>query len=239
MEHPSASEPAPTKESPPPPEAVSPTSQPEPAVTTPPTTPPATTPSASKPQPKPVPKQPQRAPEWRSQSRRTCPECRPGEWAVTVAANAAASGACSDEISSETQQTIAAVGGQTALELAAFTGSLDQALPLLGATAADQLSSALATAFGGGCRVLAIVLPKGSRFVGFQYEIEDGEGRRPCLPDQPCPGETLRFTGPPRITRGVSATIIHALAHGTPALDTTALMTVFLRGPNSDWQPTP
>jgi hypothetical protein len=84
--------------------------------------------------------------------------------------------------------------------------------------------------------VLAVVLPPGGRFVGFQYEIEDDAGRRPCLPDQPCPG-TGRFAGTPRIERGASVTVIHSQAAGAAGGD--ALLTVYFRSPNDEWRPKP
>jgi hypothetical protein len=153
-----------------------------------------------------------------------------------VVATLGTNGTCSEESADAVADALAVLGSRAALELAGFAGAVDAAASLPDADDGGAVENALATAHSTGCRVLGITLPKGSRFVGFHYEVEDANGRQPCLPDHPCPGETVHFTGPPRIVRGAAATVIHSMAYGDAA---DALMTVFFRAPNDDWAPRP
>jgi hypothetical protein len=184
---------------------------------------------------------PAQPPQWRAYQERTCPECRPGEWAVTVAASVGGDGGCGEATRDVVASALATLAARPSLELAGFAGDVEGAVALLEPEEAADVQHAFGGADAEGCRILGVVLPKGSRFVGFQYEIEDGSGRRPCLPDQPCPGDMAAFAGPPRISRGASSTVIHALARATDVESTglaaNALMTVFFRGPNNAWAP--
>lgn len=192
-------------------------------------------------EPAPPPLPPAQPPQWRAYQERTCPECRPGEWAVTVSAAVGGSGSCGEETREAVASALARLAARPALELAGFAGGLAGAVALLDAGEAGEVQRAFGGADAAGCRILGVVLPKGSRFVGFQYEVEDGSARRPCLPDAPCPGGAASFAGPPRIARGASSTVIHSLAHAgggdAGGLAANTLMTVFFRGPNNDWTP--
>jgi hypothetical protein len=172
-------------------------------------------------------------PAWRSYRQRTCPECRAGEWAVTVAADLAGSASCDERAADAAAAGAGGLGARAELELAGFAGALNDGVALVAEEAGRDIAVRLSAAAEEGCRLLGIVLPKSSRFVGFQYEVEGAQGRQPCLPGEACP-DGARFAGPPRVTRGPAATIVHALVHGDEGL---ALMTVYFRAPNDQWAP--
>ena len=177
--------------------------------------------------------------EWRAASKRTCPECRPGEWAVTVR-TPLSRGACPAGTADGLVSGLSELADEGAVELSALVGRVggdDGVLRRVSGGGESGLTADLEKARALGCAPLGVVLPKGARFVGFQFEYEDSSGREPCLPDRPCDGDAVSFLGPPRIARGAAATIVHALAVRQDDGAGEALLTVYFRPPGSQWSP--
>ena len=112
----------------------------------------------------------------------------------------------------------AAVGaGRVAREIDAggYVGSLAAALP--------QLSEAARAAFArlgpittpaSGCRLVAVVLPAGARFVRYRYEAQDdagGAGASECAADQDCPIGEARWLGHASVVRGPGGTMVYGV----------------------------
>lgn len=170
----------------------------------------------------------------------SCIECRPNEWAVTAAGEARPAGP--PDCPSALRPLVAALAqGVAAL---AASAELDRAAgPLLAAsgtpTVAGDPSSAAADYADGGCQVLAVKLPHGAAFQGFQLEVEGNAGVLPCIPDQDCPGGAGRWATLPVVEDSPAGKVIGAAFRhaGTAAAARPRLTVYFL--PPPDWRPAP
>ncbi len=182
----------------------------------------ASPPPAPAPRPAPPPA-PAPAPEtWsaavyvRSFQAGTCPECQPGEWAVSAPGVAGTTGeACPGDLADRIKAAASTLDGAGVSGLATYAGPLAEvdargAVPPLGAAGA-AMAQALAPYLVGdsACRLMAVHLPAGARFIGYQYEATGGEGWVPCLPDKECPGgRGGRWLGNPFVERGSAGTVV-------------------------------
>jgi hypothetical protein len=98
----------------------------------------------------------------------------------------------------------------------------------------SDVAGALAT---GGCQVLALKLPHGASFQGFQLEVEGTAGVLPCIPDQDCPGGVGRWATLPVVEDGRSGRVIAAaFRHAGAAAAARPRLTVYFLPP-SGWSP--
>jgi len=173
-------------------------------------------------------------PAWSSYRQRNCPKCRPGQWAVEVAVSLEGAGSCTQASDDAASAALEQLGSSE--QLGAFAGTVGRAVGLIQSGSGAQIEAHLVAARSNGCEVLAVVLPKGSRYVSYEYAIDSAAGRQSCSAGQPCPGGGATFSGPPQITDGAAATVVHGLVAGD---DGVALMTVFFRAPTDRWVPQP
>jgi hypothetical protein len=170
----------------------------------------------------------------RSYSRRTCFECRPGEWAVTERVLGGGGEICRDGDLDAFAAVMGAVAESDELELQGYAGPLAGARALLTSDATAALDAALST-LPGGCSLAAVVLPRNARFSAFQYEASAGGPPVPCLPDQPCEGSAARWSGPPRLERGANSTVAYGLfGSAAPAA---GYLTVYFSPATPGWEP--
>jgi hypothetical protein len=131
------------------------------------------------------------SPAVRTAERGNCPECRPGESAVTIEAHtAAAGGNC-----------------ETALAAARATAQAMQSTP--NAIAGSEFGT-YAGPDGGSCQVLAILLPRGARYLGYRYEAEDNRQTGDCAADADCTIGEARWRGHPTLERRTDGTVVIA-----------------------------
>jgi len=235
--------------------------EPEPEVEMPEPTPPAPAPAAEPPAASPTPaEETQPAPEaqpreavaaeepssepapsptagmttWRSGNDSTCPDCQPGEWSVTVAARLDQDGSCEATSSDSTGPMLDRLGRLPALQLAGFAGSLEDAGSVVHRSDKARLDAVLARAATEGCRVLGVILPRDSGFIGFQYVFQDDSGASVCLPNEPCSDSGTSFGDSPHISKGAGSTVVYGMVHGAGGW---AQMTIFFAGPTVDWAP--
>ncbi|HUF78842.1 MAG TPA: carboxypeptidase-like regulatory domain-containing protein, partial [Thermoanaerobaculia bacterium] len=91
----------------------------------------------------------------------TCPECQPGEWAVTLEATAGGTGeGCPQGLSARISGLAMVLRADASSLIAGYAG------PVSAATGAPGLDRAA----GARCQVLPVHLPEGARFVAFQFE---------------------------------------------------------------------
>jgi len=111
---------------------------------------------------------------------RDCGECRSGESGQTVAISLAGGQACPEGLRDR-------LADAAETDLSAIVGTLPE-----------------------GCAVLRIDLPAGSRFSGFRYQAQVGDGiPSDCLPGQGCRVGGCRFVGAPVVRReGASTTLL-------------------------------
>jgi hypothetical protein len=173
----------------------------------------------------------------RSYSNRTCFECKPGEWAATATAAAAPAGpGCATERLDGLAPALRRLADADEIELASWAGSLAE----VGAVAPAAMASEVGAAVGEGsphCVVAGVVLPAGSRFSGFQYEVAGESGLAACLPDRECDGGAGRWLGPPRLERGPNATVVYGLFENLTAAPATGYLTIYFAPPTASWQP--
>jgi hypothetical protein len=129
---------------------------------------------------------------------RACFECRPGEQALWAEAAVAAGGAaCPADL-------------RARLEAAPIA----------------ELEAVRAT-LPGGCALLRVELPRGTRFVGFRYEATGERGAADCLPGRPCPAGECRFPDDPVVRREGDRTTVLAWFEATGAGPRSAVVTVY------------
>ncbi len=99
--------------------------------------------------------------------------------------------------------------------LAAYSGPLAEvdaasAVPALGAAGANVVRALAPYLVGdSACRLMAVHLPAGARFIGYQYEATAGEGWVPCLPDKECPGgRGGHWVGNPFLEKGGEGMVV-------------------------------
>jgi hypothetical protein len=147
---------------------------------------------------------------YRSRALATCPECKPGEWAASAQIATLAGAGCEP-------------GAAARLE-AEFSAAV------AGVTTGVWSSGEAA------CRLLAVRLPHGGRFLGYRFEAEDNRRAADCVGAEPCPVGEARFLGHPTVRKGDGPWIwaIFENRAGTPRL---ARLTAFFAAPPG-WQVT-
>lgn len=215
----------------PPPEPPTPTPTPAPA--------PAPAPVVPPPAPEPVPAPaPPPAPEpepsllappppgsLRSFRDGTCPECRPGEWVASVEATVGNEGAgCPDDLAARAGEaaSLLAASGPAA---ATHAGPVAPFGPLAPFQAEDAR-----------CRVMAVHLPEGARFVAFLYEAGGGTWT-PCQIGDACPVGGGRWVANPILETDAAGTlVVGAYENREGVMPRPVRLTVFFVPP-SRWTP--
>lgn len=188
----------------------------EPSAPPPPVPAPRVAPAPPPPTPAPAPEAWSAAAYVRSFKAGDCPECQPGEWAVSAPGVAGTAGeACPGDLGDRVKAAASALEAAGVPDLASYAGPFAEvdarsAVAPLGAAGADVTRTLAPYLVGdSACRLVAVHLPAGARFIGYQYEATGGEGWVPCLPDQECPGgRGGRWLGNPFVERGTAGTVV-------------------------------
>ena len=173
-----------------------------------------------------------------------CPECKPGEWALVVEAEASVTPApesCGGLRDERIRILRDEVFGPAAASASAFGGVVaDPWGNSLPSTLLSESGRTLVAELGeqkGACQDLIGVLPQGARFIGFRYEAEDEGGRGDCFGVEPCAIGEARWVSNPMIERTPTVTLIHASFHNQSSGRTRrARMTLYFRPPGN-WTP--
>jgi len=178
----------------------------------------------------------------------SCIDCKLGEWSVasTLAVGAAipgSSGTCASGLAAAAQQAAERLGRSTELERLSFAGPAFESSPgaALAVAEPDTVSAVqnLLAPFGGSsCGVVAAVLPRAGRFVGFQYGAADDQGGGHCEPQAECAIGQSRWLASPEIVRGPKATVVYGIFQNLSSeRQRRAELSVFFRPPTAFWQP--
>jgi hypothetical protein len=186
--------------------APSPPAAPAPATPAPPPMPTAPPPAAA----------PAAAPagSLRSAELGNCPDCPAGQWAAVAEESIAPPSALVPDCA--LAAATAAVGAgrvARAVDAGPYAGPLAPALPQLSETARGAFENwGPVTDPTSGCRLLAIVLPAGSRFVGARYEAADEQGAAlaECRAGQDCPIGDARWHAA-SVVRAAQGTMVYAV----------------------------
>ena len=140
----------------------------------------------------------------RSAGRGNCPDCPPGEWAVTdeleLAPGQGVSKGCEQGVRKRMEELAQLVGEGLGKK---------QAVARYELVATGQLGRVLTQP--GQCGLLAVVLPAGTRFRGYRYEVEDENGSGDCLSHHPCSIGDCRWLGDPELIRSGGPTVVYGL----------------------------
>lgn len=229
--------PLPQPTPPPPPVAVpmpqppAPAPSPAPAPPPAPAALPAPAPAATVPPPPAVASAPESR-NMRSFREGSCPECQPGEWAVSTEALAAtADFGCPDDLAARAGRLAGQLAASPGDRVAVWAGPIDPAD--LAGPAAEAAGDLLAA--GGGCRTLAVHLPRGARFVGFRLDVSDGPDWIQCLPSADCPDARGLWVGNPHLETAAAGALVAAAYEGGGAGRRVRLTAFFV--PPGDWRP--
>lgn len=160
----------------------------------------------------------------RSADTGTCPDCKPGEWALSLELAAApgrplptGSTECSPEAAERFAEIARLLGGSTPVTSVSGAGPLID--PWSGAVngAVDAALHAriaeLAAPYvngSSGCQVLAVLLPSGARFSGYAYEARDRSSSVGCIAAQECALGDAVWPDHPVIDRSDAAILVRA-----------------------------
>ena len=136
----------------------------------------------------------------RSYGKRTCFECKPGEWSVaaSVVADVAGEASCTaDQRRIEERMRSFVVARND--RISGYVGPLPAADTDLPPDTRELLS--------GACRLVAIVLPEGARFTGYRFQASDDSDGGDCLADQECAIGSARWLFDPGIARSAGPTV--------------------------------
>lgn len=212
--------PAPEASPVPEPSPPTPSPEPEPAPAPPPAAPPAPAPP---PEPALLPAAP--AGSLRSFRDGTCPECQPGEWVAAVEVRAGGPGeGCPEDLA------------ERAAEAAKLLASADGAAASHGGPVGELAPLAPFQADGSRCRVAALHLPEGSRFVGFVYEAGGGTWM-PCQIGDPCPPGGGRWVGGPLLETDAAGTLVVAAYENVPGAPPRPVRLTVFWVPPAQWSP--
>jgi hypothetical protein len=176
----------------------------------------------------------------RSEEGGTCPECQPGEWAVSTQGMAAPEGTiCPGDLEDRIRRAAGLLGASRAL--GPWAGPIDLAggaSSVLGNEAYREFTSVLRSVLAddASCRALAVMLPSGARFVGFQYETADGDTWIRCLPGQDCPGPGEHWAANPFLVRTPAGMVVAGAFENAGAEPRPVRLTVFFSPPEG-WKP--
>ena len=151
-----------------------------------------------------------------------CPECGPGEWSVasnwSAAPRTADTVACAADLAERMGQVARILEESLPVDFRVYAGALvepsgNDVLRLLPEEDQEEVRDLLLPVLDPerSCQVLGILLPEGSRFVGFQYEAADLESRGGCLPDQPCEIGEAGWRANPTIHRHEHGVLIYGV----------------------------
>lgn len=170
---------------------------------------------------------------------RTCDECRPGEWAISVEAVAGPAGTpCAGSLDDDGRELAALLGGSIALELKEVAAPASQALAQMPSGESTERAARLLGDDSRACRIVAAVIPKAGRFRGLRMEAADGSGVGDCQADRPCPVGRARWIGQPRVSRESSSNVIWGLfVNEAPDRARRARLTVYFAAPYRTWDP--
>lgn len=151
-----------------------------------------------------------------------CRECREGEWSVSAYSRAAKLGASGTACPSDVTRRLAEVAQELALSLApeytSFAGALwaEDGNDVLGhlpeaARSAIQAAVGELVAPESSCPLVAAILPRGARFIGFRYLAADRSGELDCLGKEPCEIGEARWLSNPGVERTDSVTLVWGL----------------------------
>ena len=258
---PAPAAPAPQAPPPPAPAPVQPT--PVPAPTPPPSTPPAppTPPAVPPVPPQPPAAQPPAAPPpapaappspprlaaspVRGARTATCPECKPGEWAVSAqqAAGPARGGACSGEAA--VRDAVRRLAEAAEPSLSEYAGPLIDPVSGTVTAAAGPASQEAAGALlvpyldpAAPCQLLAVVLPPEVRYKGYGYDASDADRGGSCVGGEECEIGACAFASHPVVERTPAATFVFALFDNrSPDRERRARLTVYFSHPDLAWSP--
>lgn len=153
----------------------------------------------------------------RSAARTNCPECKPGESALavdTIAAPAATSGSCTPAIATAAGSALRGSAAQLPAESPAgvFVDGTGFGLGLPAASAA-ALQAALAAVVpsSAACRLLAVTLPAGAKYLGYRYDASDTTGSGDCMRGQECPIKRCGFAEHAAIEHGANGSVVWVL----------------------------
>jgi hypothetical protein len=178
----------------------------------------------------------------------SCIECRTGEWSVvsTLAVGAAtpgSSGDCPPGLTAAAQQAAERLGRSTELDQRSFAGPAFESSPAAALAVAESdavadVRSLLAPFDGSSCGVVAAVLPRAGRFVGFQYGAADDQSGGLCEPQEDCAIGQSRWLASPEIVRGPNTTVVYGVFQNlSSGRERRAELSVFFRPPTAFWRP--
>ena len=175
-----------------------------------------------------------------------CPECRPGEWSVSVQLTASARAGelpCDTSAATEISSLIPEVAAALDERTAQFAGALaardeNDLVRLFAVDASSDLGSRLrSTVSEASCLPIAVVIPKGSKYIGFRYQAGERRFMGECPPDQDCQVSQARWRGPPKIVETDSVTVVHGTFENLhPRREREARLTVYFVPPRG-WLP--
>ncbi len=152
----------------------------------------------------------------RSQAAGNCPECAPGEWAISAVIEAGAAGdtrstsTCAPETE---ERALNFAHGLANRPIDGFAGPL---LAALWRTPNDDGRAQLADLAaelkpqGGFCQTAGIVLPKGALMTGYSLEAWDDLGGRACSAEGTCAVPRANWSSAPQSIEGRHGTVIYA-----------------------------
>lgn len=170
----------------------------------------------------------------------SCFDCQPGEWAASAYGaerpgrpNAAP---CPDlrGLAEDLAAQLGDLGGYAGPLQDPVTG---EPLSRLGAPVESILSRLFAPFADTRCQVLAVRLPPGAQFRGFQLEAIDDDGPVPCQPGEECPSGECAWTAPPVVERAATGTIVAAGFENRSAAERRQPRLTIYFVPRSDWRP--
>lgn len=185
---------------------------------------------------------PTAARDLRSAAAGTCPECEPGEWAVSAAVQAATAGdtRSTSTCATDLNDRVRAFAEQlTDRPQEPFAGPFISALwrtpddadrAAMAETAADFNSPQ------GYCQVAGVVLPAGSAMTGYVFEAWDDLGGRACNGNGICALPKAGWSGPPVVVRGEHATIVYSIFRNRSTRHQRSAELTVLFAPPPEWQ---
>lgn len=177
-----------------------------------------------------------------------CPECAPGEWSVSshwpAEPRTAETTACAPDLAGRMERVAGLTFASLPKDFRAYAGALaspegNDVLRLLPEAPRAEVRELLAPVLGPerSCQVVAVLLPKDARFVGFQYEAADLGARSGCFPDQPCGIGEARWQGNPVVHRHDHGTFVYGVFENLSSEDRReANLKVYFRPPRG-WLP--
>lgn len=153
-----------------------------------------------------------------------CPECGNNEWAATAEETAAPAAGPLDcpAVGTAAQQALATLAAAPGLGSAGYAG------PAAVLTGGQPPSSP--------CRVVAVVIPADAEFIGYRYEVFEGDKRGDCAADQPCSTPQARWHGQPRVERGTRTVVWGLFDNQSPLRERRGRLVVMFTPPPG-WKP--